>query len=203
MTDISALVDSGPARRPRPAAPAAVAGIVARAPAHTTDELRVTVGAFDDDARAWSLQLPVAPRVDSTGAYVAPSAGDRCLVSSTTSRRPGCPSTGPPDDDLRPSTSLIPSRSRPPDGTVALADRRAGQPRRHVAPRSPRRQLPDRHPRRAARVRDHPARLPARRPATSTCCAPRSNGGSTPTSRRGARRRRNLRAAPSASPPGA
>lgn len=87
----SILVDQGPLDdNGQPLAPA-VAGIVARTPAHTTDELRVTVGSFDDDARAWSFSCPWQPRVDSAGAYVAPSAGDRCLVIFDNEQAPWVP----------------------------------------------------------------------------------------------------------------
>jgi hypothetical protein len=80
MTDISQLVDSGPRDDNGQPLPPAVAGIVARTPAHTTDELRVTVGSFDDNARAYSFSCPWQPRFTSTGVYVAPQPGNRCLV---------------------------------------------------------------------------------------------------------------------------
>jgi hypothetical protein len=91
VTDISTLVDQGPRDDHGQPLPAAVAGIVARSPANTTDELRVTIGAIDDNARAWSFSCPWQPRVDSSGAYVAPSAGDRCLVVFDNEQAPWVP----------------------------------------------------------------------------------------------------------------
>jgi hypothetical protein len=91
MTDISALVDQGPRDNFGRPLPAAVAGIVARPPAHTNDELRVTIGAFDDNTRSWSFSCPWQPRVDADGAYVAPTTGDRCLVVFDNEQAPWVP----------------------------------------------------------------------------------------------------------------
>jgi hypothetical protein len=91
VTDISALVDQGPRDDHGQPLPSAVAGIIARAPANTTDELRVTIGAFDDNARAWSFSCPWTPRFDATGTYIAPSAGDRCLVVFDNEQAPWVP----------------------------------------------------------------------------------------------------------------
>lgn len=91
MPDIDALVDQGPRDDHGQPLPQAVAGIIARTPEHTTDELRVTVGAFDDNARSWSFSCPWMPRVDSAGAYVPPSAGDRCLVVFDNEQTPWVP----------------------------------------------------------------------------------------------------------------
>jgi hypothetical protein len=76
----SVLVTEGPTDDQGQPLPQAVAGIVSAPPAHTTDTLKVTVGSFDDDAHAWSFRARWAPRVDNTGTYVPPSAGDTCLV---------------------------------------------------------------------------------------------------------------------------
>jgi hypothetical protein len=80
MTDISQLIDSGPTDDNGRPLPQIVAGVIDHAPAHTTDLLDVTIGSFDDDTHDWSFSYRWTPRVDSAGAYVAPSAGDTCVV---------------------------------------------------------------------------------------------------------------------------
>jgi hypothetical protein len=87
----SVLVAEGPTDDQGQPLPQAVAGIVSSPPAHTTDELKVTVGAFDDGAHSWSFQARWVPRVDSAGTYVPPSAGDTCLVIFDNEQAPWVP----------------------------------------------------------------------------------------------------------------
>jgi hypothetical protein len=91
IDDPASLVSQGPVDDHGQPLPPAVAGVVARTPAHTTDELQVTIGAFDDGARSWSFSCPWQPRFTAGGTYVPPTGGDRCLVLFDDEQAPWVP----------------------------------------------------------------------------------------------------------------